>query len=92
MQLPHVTDDSTRWEIVEEVIKENQSRFQELIDNKIDVRFFGFDNRVIPLESENGMVQLPEISRRGRNGYWISSVRNQSRRSRPAIAGSIPAE
>ena len=60
MQLPHVTDNSTRWGAVEEVIKDNQGRFKQLIDKKIDVRFFGFDNRVRPLEVEDGVVKLPK--------------------------------
>ncbi len=61
MELPHVSDDSTRWAATKQVITENQSRFQQLIDNQIDVRFFTFDNRVKNLEIENGVVQLPEL-------------------------------
>ncbi len=65
MQLPHVSDDSTRWEATEQVVEENRARFQQLIDNKIDVRFFGFDNRVARLEFENGQVSLPELPEGG---------------------------
>ncbi len=58
--LPHVSDDSTRWGAVEEVIQDNQGRFKQLMENKIDVRFFGFDNRSRRLEVEDGVVQLPK--------------------------------
>jgi uncharacterized membrane protein len=60
MQLPHVSDDSTRWQAVKKVVEENESRFKQLIENKIDVRFFSFDNRVAQLESENGRLELPD--------------------------------
>ena len=44
MQLPHITDDSTRWATTLEMVKQNQSRFKQLAENKIDVRVFTFDN------------------------------------------------
>ena len=60
MQLPHVSDDSTRWGAVKKLIDENQSRFEKLAGKKIDVRFFGFDNRVLSLPVEEGKLQLPD--------------------------------
>jgi len=46
MQLPHIADDSTRWGTTLEMVRENQSRFQKLAENKIDVRVFTFDNQI----------------------------------------------
>ena len=77
MQLPHVSDDSTRWEAVRQVVEDNRPRFQQLIDNKIDVRFFGFDNRVKRLEFENGDVKLPAFTGGRRNRYRIGDLRDQ---------------
>lgn len=59
MELPHISDDSTRWGITREMIQNNESRFRELADNKIDVRFFRFDNQTQPLEVTDGIVALP---------------------------------
>ena len=59
MELPHINDDSTRWAAIEEMIKENEPRFQELQEQKIDVRFFSFDNVTTPLEFADGKVALP---------------------------------
>ncbi len=61
MQLPHVTDDSTRWGAVQSVLKENQSRIRQLLEQKIEVRFFSFDNRVAGLEMVDGIVKLPAL-------------------------------
>ncbi len=60
MQLPHIGDNTTRWGAVEEVVRDNQAKFEKLIDSKIDVRFFGFDNQVARLEIVDGVVSLPE--------------------------------
>ena len=60
MELPHLTDDSTRWGALVDTIRDNQSRFLKLAENKIDVRFFSFDNRTYRLEVEDGTVKLPE--------------------------------
>ncbi len=59
MELPHITDDSTRWGAVKEMIRNNESRFRQLAENKIDVRFFSFDNQIKPLEVADGIVDLP---------------------------------
>lgn len=60
MELPHVSDDSTRWGAIISAIEENQSRFEQLRENKIDVRFFAFNNQIIPLETVDGKVVLPK--------------------------------
>ena len=59
MQLPHITDDSTRWATTLEMVKQNQSRFKKLAENKIDVRVFTFDNQIHPIEIEDGVIKLP---------------------------------
>jgi len=60
MELPHITDDSTRWSTAVDMIKENQGRFKQLAENKIDVRFLSFDNQIRTLEVEDGVVRMPE--------------------------------
>lgn len=60
MELPHIADDSTRWEAMTDMIRSNQGRFEQLAENKIDVRFYSFDNQVELLSVEDGVLQLPE--------------------------------
>ncbi len=60
MQLPHVDDDSTRWAALKTMIESNAGKFRALNENKIDVRFFGFDTKAYPIEVTDGNVVLPE--------------------------------
>ena len=60
MDLPHVKDDSTRWGETVTMIRDNQSRFEKLAENKIEVKFYEFDNRTRVLDAENGVVSLPD--------------------------------
>ncbi len=60
MQLPHIDDNSTRWGTTVEMVRENQSRFKKLAENKIDVRVFTFDNQIQPIEIEDGVIKLPD--------------------------------
>ena len=59
MELPHLVDDSTRWETIVETMRDNEGRFKELAEKQIDVRFFGFDNQMISLEFDDGL-KLPD--------------------------------
>ncbi len=56
MELPHRADNSTRWAAMAEMLEENQSLFQELREHQIDVRFFGFDNQVFELDSNQQLL------------------------------------
>ena len=60
MQLPHVSDDSTRWGALKTMVESNASKFRALKENKIDVRFFGFDTQAYPIDVTDGVVVLPE--------------------------------
>lgn len=60
MELPHIADDSTRWATTLEMLRQNESRFQQLSENKIDVKFFGFDNQTKPIDVVDGIIQIPE--------------------------------
>ena len=60
MELPHVSDEKTRWAKLKEMLEENQDLFRKLQENKIDVRFFGFDNQLVPFEVTEGQLVLPE--------------------------------
>lgn len=65
MELPHIADDSTRWGTTVEMIRDNESRFKQLAKNKIEVRFFSFDNQTQLLELEDGIVTLPGLPEGG---------------------------
>ena len=60
MDLPHILDNSTRWNSVKELIATNQDRFDQLAGKKIEVKFYQFDSELTPLEVEGGVVQLPK--------------------------------
>ena len=60
MQLPHIADDSTRWATTLEMVRSNESRFNKLAENKIDVRVFTFDNQIQAVEIEDGVIKLPQ--------------------------------
>ena len=60
MQLPHDTDESTRWGATVNMIEANESRFKQLAENKIECKFFTFDNQKHPIEVVDGVVKLPE--------------------------------
>lgn len=60
MTLPHISDDSSRWQTTVDSILANQSRFQQLIEDKIDVKFIQFDSRSEPIEIVDGVIQLPK--------------------------------
>ncbi len=61
MELPHQSDQSERWKSMKRMLLDNQSRFEALREKQIDVRFFGFDNAVRPLEVDNSIPQLPAL-------------------------------
>ena len=61
MELPHHSDESTRWGALTDAINENKTKIQQLKEKKIEMRFFGFDNQVRALETDDsGFVTLPE--------------------------------
>ena len=60
MELPHVADDSSRWGAMVDMIRENEGRIAKLAENKIDAKFYTFDNRQQLLSVEEGVVSLPE--------------------------------
>lgn len=59
MELPHIADDSTRWGATVKMLRDNESRLRKLAENKIEVKFYSFDNRTQLLEVEDGVVKLP---------------------------------
>ena len=61
MELPHFSDESSRWGALKETIQENQKLLMQLREQKIDVRFFAFDSQVTPIEFAEGNVDLPKV-------------------------------
>ena len=60
MDLPHIKDNSTRWDALKQTIVANQSQFNQLTEKEIEVKFYLFDSELAQLESEDGVIQLPE--------------------------------
>ena len=58
MELPDIKDDSTRWGTIVETMRQNEGKFKELKEKKIDVRFFGFDNEMVAIEFDESL-KLP---------------------------------
>ncbi|MCH2183097.1 MAG: glutamine amidotransferase [Mariniblastus sp.] len=58
MQLPHEADDQTRWQAVVEMLNQNRDRIEQLKEQQVELRFYGFDNELQPLEKE-GQLVLP---------------------------------
>ncbi|MEM7453514.1 MAG: glutamine amidotransferase [Planctomycetota bacterium] len=59
MELPHQSDDSTRWGAMLDALEENRGRIEQLREKEIEVRFFSFDNEVRALEEVDGELSLP---------------------------------
>ena len=60
MDLPHIEDNSTRWDAVKQTITANRSRFDELAEKQIEVKFYAFDSELAQIATENGVIQLPK--------------------------------
>ena len=60
MELPHHSDNSSRWGALMEALEKNQQRVEKLREEKIEVRFFAFDNQVRPIEIVDGEIKLPD--------------------------------
>ena len=60
MDLPHIKDNSTRWDAVKQTITTNQSRFDQLAEKQIEVKFYLFDSELTQLETEGNVFELPE--------------------------------
>jgi len=59
MEHPHLADQSTRWSAVKQLFADNQSRFEQLKNKKIDVRAFTFDRQTTPVEWTDSGFALP---------------------------------
>ena len=81
MELPHLKDDSTRWDTIVTTMRENEGRFRELAEKKIDVRFFGFDNEVVQLEFDGNQLKLPKKPEGGETDL-ASPLFNSTRETR----------
>ena len=81
MELPHLRDDSTRWDTIVTTMRENEGRFRELAEKKIDVRFFGFDNEVVQLEFDGNQLKLPKKPEGGETDL-ASPLFNSTRETR----------
>ncbi len=65
MELPHRSDDSTRFESMQLMLEENRELISELVGGGIQFKFFGFDGEVTELPFEQGAVVFPEKPKGG---------------------------
>ncbi|MEE2826769.1 MAG: glutamine amidotransferase [Planctomycetota bacterium] len=56
MQLPHEADDQSRWQAVVEMLNQNRDQIDQLQQQQVELRFYGFDNELQPLEREGELV------------------------------------
>ena len=59
MDLPHRKDNSTRYDAMKQMLDESSDILEELKEQQIAFRFFGFDKEVVSLDSD-GSWQLPD--------------------------------
>lgn len=58
MRLPHESGGLSRWDRMKAALKENEDRLKRLND-RLDLRFYSLDGHAIPLDFENGSLNLP---------------------------------
>ena len=59
MDLPHREDDSTRYQAMAAMLTESRDLIDELREQQITFKFYGFDNEVVSLDKD-GQWELPE--------------------------------
>lgn len=84
MELPHQSDDSTRYGSMKLMLEENQGLIDELVESGIEFKFFGFDNTVKEMVYNNGKIELPEQPNGGETdiGTSVFETALQSRKKR----------
>lgn len=59
MELSHRSDGASRFAAVKQMLQKHGSKMQLLKDANIDLKVFGFDRELIPLEVNGGRIELP---------------------------------
>ncbi len=83
MRLPHLATGPSRWDAMVQNIKQNSSRIENLREQNIDVRFYGFGNRLKPLDENGAVPDFPETPSDGESDLGtalysaIDQVRDQ---------------
>lgn len=60
MELAHDAEGTSRFEAVQQVLRKSQNQLARLQDENIELKVFGFDRELIPLENADGRIALPE--------------------------------
>lgn len=60
MELAHNAQGQSRFAAVRQVLGKNQDKIAQLKKENIDVKVFGFDRELIPLEVVDGKISLPD--------------------------------
>ncbi|MEZ6095313.1 MAG: glutamine amidotransferase [Pirellulaceae bacterium] len=65
MELPHLQEDQTRWQALNETIDSCGDVVEALKQESVDVKFVGFDSDIQNLQIESGTPTLPETPEGG---------------------------
>lgn len=60
MELAHDASGSSRYEVLQNILQKNQAQLQELKEENIELKVYGYDREIVPLELQNGRITLPE--------------------------------
>ena len=60
MELAHNAEGISRFDAVKNVLKRHQNEIGSLKDQNIELKVFGFDRELVPLELTNGTIGFPE--------------------------------
>ena len=60
MQLPHRSQDESRYELMQEILAKNAGKLKELNDRNVLVKSVGFDGVTYSLDFNEGEIRLPD--------------------------------
>ena len=87
MELPHAGDSLSRWQKLQQTLRASQSQLNQLSE-RYDVKYFGFDGELIPLDNVQGLPQLPALPEGSQTDYGqaLDAITRQMRGERMAAA------
>ena len=72
MELAHNAEGVSRFEALKQVLGKHENRIAELKQQNIDLKVFGFDRELVPLEVSGGQITLPETPSGGQTDMAMS--------------------
>jgi uncharacterized membrane protein len=62
MQLPHRSDEESRWEAIRRTVTEQSTLLKDLGEQNIQIKVVGFDGKTYPIEFMEGDVAFPAVA------------------------------